>query len=123
MVPVRSDEGAGYLPIAATRPAEHSQAPLFQLAIWVLEEDGGIMSTGKISKSSRLFVAYVEEANYDVAHDLHGREFARASIPQPLGNSWPLNNTDSLACGIHESFWRSCFLRRQTLAFKTGANP
>jgi hypothetical protein len=42
----RSDEAAPSLPDAATRSAWRSEARLFQLAIWVLEEDGGVMSAG-----------------------------------------------------------------------------
>jgi hypothetical protein len=58
---LRTDEAAASLPVAATRPARQSQAPLLRLALWVLEKDGGIMSTGKIQNNPICSVTVIEE--------------------------------------------------------------
>jgi hypothetical protein len=46
MVAGRSNEAATSVPVPATRAGWQCEAPLFQLAVWVLEEDGGVMSAG-----------------------------------------------------------------------------
>jgi hypothetical protein len=53
----RSDQVAASLPVAATRPAWRSEPPLFQLAVWVLENDGGVMSAGDVEVIQFVFLS------------------------------------------------------------------
>jgi hypothetical protein len=47
---VRLDVAAASVLVAATRPAWRSQAPLFEIAVSILQQDGGRMSAGEITK-------------------------------------------------------------------------